>query len=396
VSLFSRQQRVSVVDGPVIPDRPRLTGTGSAVARVNTDSAMRHSAVWAALRLRADLISSMPVDVYRKINGIQVEMQKPPVLVTPGGSKVKIKEWMYSSQIDLDRAGNVCGLITARDGMGYPAVIELQELAATRIKVKDGKINKFVFRGVEYEPEDVWHEKQYTIAGCPVGLSPVSYAAWSISQYLTAQQFSVEWFGSGGLPAAELKNTAKTVTPKESEDIKLRFKATVGPGDVFVHGNDWEYSPLQAVESDQQWINTQQYGVPEIARFFSVPADMIDGAVSGSSVTYASISQRNLQLMIVNIGAPVGRREDALSDLLPKPRFVKLNSDAILRMDPETRARVLGQQVRDRLRAPSEQREVDDLPPFTDEQLAEFDRIFGPPKSSAPTNTPVPTTGGTP
>jgi HK97 family phage portal protein len=390
VSLFTK--RVSVVDGPVIPDRPRLTGTGSAAARVNSDSALRHSAVWAALRLRADLISSMPVDVYRKVNGIQVEMQKPPVLITPGGAKVKIKEWVYSSQVDLDRAGNVCGLITARDGMGYPAVIELQELAGTRIKVKDGKISKFTFRGVEYEPEDVWHEKQYTIAGCPVGLSPVSYAAWSISQYLTAQEFSVNWFGSGGLPAAELKNTAKTVTPKESEDIKLRFKATVGPGDVFVHGNDWEYSPLQAVESDQQWINTQQYGVPEIARFFGVPADMIDGAVSGSSVTYASISQRNLQLLIMNLGPAIGRREDALSDLLPRPRFVKLNSDAILRMDPETRSRVLGQQLRDRLRTPSEQRAIDDLPPFTDEQLAEIDRIFGPPKS--PTLNPTAPTGG--
>jgi HK97 family phage portal protein len=281
----------------------------------------------------------------------------------------------------------------ARDGMGYPAVIELQELAATRIYVKNGKVDKFKFRGTEYDPSEVWHEKQYTISGCPVGLSPVSYAAWSISQYLTAQQFSVEWFGSGGLPAAELKNTAKTVTPTESEDIKLRFKATVGPGDVFVHGNDWEYSPLQAVESDQQWLNTQQYGVPEIARFFGVPADMIDGAVSGSSVTYASISQRNLQLMIMNLGAPVGRREDALSDLLPRPRFVKLNSDAILRMDPETRAKVLGQQVRDRLRTPSEVRATDNLPPYSEDQMAEFDRLFGPPKS--PTNTTVPT-GGTP
>jgi HK97 family phage portal protein len=381
------------VAGPVIPDRPRSTGAGSQVARVTEDTALRHSAVWAALRLRADLESSMPVDVYRRVAGIQVEMVKPPVLVTPGGPEVGIKEWMYSSRVDLDRAGNTCGLIVARDKLGYPAVIELQELAATRIYVKNGKISTFKFRGVEYDPYDVWHEKQYTVAGCPVGLSPVSYAKWTISQYLTAQQFSVEWFGSGGLPAAELKNTAKTVTPTESEDIKLRFKATVGPGDVFVHGNDWEYSPLQAIESDQQWINTQQYGVPEIARFFGVPADLLDSAVSGQSVTYASISQRNLQFLIMNLGPAIDRREWALSRLLPKPRFVKLNSDAILRMDPETRAKVLGQQVRDRLRAPSEQRAVDDLPPFTTDQLAEFDRIFGPPKSPTPTTVP---TGGTP
>jgi HK97 family phage portal protein len=388
VSLFS-EQRASIVDGPVIPDRPRTNGSGAAVARVNEDTAMRHSAVWACLTLRADLVSTMPVDAYRMVGDIQVEVPKPPVLVKPGGKKVKIKEWMYSSQMDLDRAGNVCGLITARDGLGFPAVVELQELAATRIWVKNGEISKFRFHGVEYSPDEVWHEKQYTIAGVPVGLSPVTYAAWSISQYLTAQQFAMDWFTSGAIPAAELKNTAKTVTPKESADIKARFKATVGPGDVFVHGNDWEYSPLQAIENDTTWINTQQYGIPDIARFFGVPSDLIDAAVSGSAVTYANIVQRNLQFLIMKLGPAVGRREDALADLLPAPRFVKLNSDALLRMDPQMRAQVLGQQVRDRLRAPSEQRAIDNLPPFTDEQLAEFDRLYGPPKS--PTTNQIPT-----
>lgn len=387
MSLFS--QRVSIVDGPVIPDRPRTVGAGAQIARVTEDTAMRHSAVWAALRLRADLVSTMPVNVYREIAGIQVQVAKPPVLVTPGGGKMKIKRWMYASQVDLDRAGNVCGLITARDGLGFPAVIELQELAHTRIKIRDGKIHKYTFRGVEYAPEEVWHETQYEIAGCPVGLSPVSYAAWSISQYLTSQQFALEWFASGAIPAAELKNTAKTITPTDAADIKNRFKATVGPGDVFVHGNDWEYSPLQAIESDQQWINTQMHGIPDIARFFGVPADLIDAAVSGSSVTYASITQRNLQFLIMNLGPAIGRREDALSDLLPKPRFVQLRTDALLRMDPETRSRVLGQQVKDRLRTPTEARAVDNLQPYTEEEMTEFDRLFGPPK----TPTPTPTTG---
>lgn len=391
MSLFS-PQRASVVDGPVIPDRPRTTGTNAMVARVNEDTAMRHSAVWACLRLRADLISGMPIDAYRTVQGIQVEVPKPPVLIRPGGSKVKIKEWMYSSQVDLDRAGNVCGIITARDGLGFPAVVELQELAHTRIWVKNSQIEYFKFHGIRYEPHEVWHEKQYTIAGCPVGLSPVSYAAWSIGQYLTAQQFAMDWFASGAIPAAELKNTAKIVTPSEATKIKDRFKATVGPGDVFVHGSDWEYKPLQAVESDLQWINTQQYGIPDIARFFGVPADLIDAAVSGSSVTYANILQRNSQFLIMNLGPVVGRREDALSDWLPQPRFVKLNTDALLRMDPETRSRVFGQQVNDRLRAPSELRALDNLPPFTPEQLAEINQLYGTPKAL----TPVPTTGVTP
>lgn len=107
-----------------------------------------------------------------------------------------------------------------------------------------------------------------------------------------------------------------------------------------------------------------------------MPADLIEAAVSGQAVTYANISQRNLQFIIMNLGPVVFRREKALSAFLPKGRFVKLNSDAILRMDPETRAKVLGQQVQDRLLAPSEARAIDNRLPFTEEQLAEFDRLW--------------------
>lgn len=59
-------------------------GKRTGKVHVTGDTALRHSAVWACLRLRADLVSTMPVDVYRRVNGIQVEVAKPPVLVTPG------------------------------------------------------------------------------------------------------------------------------------------------------------------------------------------------------------------------------------------------------------------------------------------------------------------------
>jgi phage portal protein BeeE len=54
---------------------------GNAGVHVTPDSALRHSAVWACLRLRADLVSTMPVDVFRRVNGVQVEVPKPPVLI---------------------------------------------------------------------------------------------------------------------------------------------------------------------------------------------------------------------------------------------------------------------------------------------------------------------------
>lgn len=136
--------------------------------------------------------------------------------------------------------------------------------------------------------------------------------------------------------------------------------------------------------SSVMFLDEMKFGIGDVCRFFGVPGDMIDAETSSGSITYANITQRNLQLLIMNIGPAIGRREDALSEAVPDGQYVKLNTDAVLRMDPETRARVFGQQVRDRLRVPSEARELDNLQPFTDADYAEFDRLFGNQNKSTP------------
>jgi HK97 family phage portal protein len=355
------------------------------LAAVTDETARRHSAVWACRRLRADLLSTMPVDAYRKIDDIQIEVTKPPVLMAPGGAKVEMHEWLWMSQNDLDGHGNVVGIITALDGLGLPAAIELQDTGAVGVKAKGGEIVEWRIEGKAYEPHQIWHERQYPHSGSPLGMSPLMYAAWTINQYLSAQEFSVDWFRGGAIPSASLKNVAKTLNSTQSAAIKQQYKATLAAGDVFVHGSDWELKALSATTADAAFLDTMQYGIADIARFFGCPADLIEASVSGQSVTYANISQRNLQFIIMNLGPVVFRREKALSRLLPRPRFVKLNSDAILRMDPETRAKVLGQQVKDRLITPSEARALENRQPFTPDQFAEFDRLFGAPRTQPTT-----------
>lgn len=372
----------------LIPPRNPVSIAGSAV--VTNETALRHSAVWAALRLRANLISTMPIDCYRNVGGVQIEVPKPPVLLNPGGAQVDDLEWRYSSQFDLDRGGNVFGLITERSGFGQglPARIELQQLSTVSVRIKDGKLWKYRFGSEEYDPVDVWHEKQYTVSGLHVGLSPVAYAAWTIGKYLSIQEFALGWFGGGGIPSGILTNKAKqTIDEKQATDIKKRFKVAVADRDIFVTGGDWEYSMAQAEQAGSSWLEAEQQSVADIARFFDVPGDVIDAAVQSSTINYANAVQRNLQLLIMNIGPAVIRRERALSKLLPAPRYVKLNTDALLRMDPKTVAEMLIGQVAGRIMAPSEARGLQNRPPFTPEQLAEFDRLFGTPRTQPATAT---------
>lgn len=383
MSLFSRAWSPTLPTGDGIPPRPKA-GRG----HVSRSDAMRNSAVWACLRLRNDLISTMPIDVFRRLDDIQVEVKKPPVLVEPGGREWPMHHWLYATGVSLDRSGNTTGLITARDGLGLPAVIELQDMASVSLIVRDGKIHQWRIGGKLYDPADVWHEKQFTEAGFHLGLSPIAHAAWTLDLQRSAEEFQRDWFDGTTVPSGTLKNSEKVVNPKESAEIKNRFKASVGNGDLFVHGRDWEYKPIQGIASDANYLSTTQATVPEIARYLGCPADVIDAAVSGQSITYANIGERNLQLLIHNLGPAITRREHALSrGLLAGPRFVKFNRDALLAMDPKTRAAVLGQQVKDRILAPSEARAIQNRQPFTDEHYDEFDRLFGVPRTQPATAT---------
>lgn len=386
MSLFAAAREAWKTRGLLFPDAgqsiPPRPGYVPGLVQIDNETALRHSAVWAALTLRAGLVSTTPLDVFRNVHGIQVEAPTPPVLVTPGGEQVGLPEWLFSSQFEIDRTGNAFGIITKRDGNGLPAEIELQSTKSVTVRGKGPQITGYRINGTEYEnPRDIWHEKGVTVPGIPVGLSPVYYSAMSIGSYLSAQQFANDWFAAGPHPKGVLKHTEEdTLPPGVAEETKRRFKVATANGDIFVTGKAWEYTPESQVSAGAAFLDEMKFGIVEIGRFFGVPADLIDGAVSGSAVTYANITQRNLQFLIMQLGPAFARREWALSNrLLQRPRFVKFNTDALLRMDPETRSKLLGQQVKDRLLAPSEARLLENREPFTDEQIHEFNVLFGRP-----------------
>ncbi len=393
MSMWQRQQRVSTVDGPQIPSRqPERRG----LVNITNDTALRNSAVWACLRTRADLISSLPLDCFREVGGVEVEVPTAPVLEFPDGKHWPYHHWMWASEFDLDRAGNTIGVITERNALGLPARIKLYPTGLCSVyQRRHMDEHRYRIDGVEYTPNEVWHERQFPVAGLPVGLSPVAYAAWTLQENLSMQQFALDWFGGGGMPKAHLKNSKKSLDAgpanNEARRVKDRYNATISNGDVWVTGNDWEINFLQGQTMGQEWLEGRRATVPEVCRYFGCPADVIEAAIDApGSITYQTALQRNLQLLVIHLGPAIDRREKALSTLLPRPRKVRLNSNALLRMDPETQVKVIDARIKNRTMTVTEGREMYNLPPLTPEQEEEFVRLFGAPRSAGPEQATAP------
>src|ERR1700750_1431932 len=98
------------IGGPTDLVPQRLTGRTST-PYISNDTAMRQSAVWAAIRLRADLISTMPIRSYRHLTFDDGTVHKIPASLSPFMASPDFMEWRYSSQVELDRSGNSIGII---------------------------------------------------------------------------------------------------------------------------------------------------------------------------------------------------------------------------------------------------------------------------------------------
>lgn len=358
----------------------RLRGAaGSAGASVNVtqESALRSSAVWACLNLHAQLESSLPIDAFTDIEGMQVEVTKPQVLEEPFLG-VDITEHLFSSRFDMSRYGNSVSVIRARNAFGLPTSIELAPMSDTSALVSGTRIKEWRICGETYRPGDILHEKGTTIGGWPIALSPIAYAALTLGGALSAAQFVQDWFTGGASPSGVLRNTVfDSLDQSEIDDAKAKFKLATAARDIFVTGSEWEWIPAAMDAQSAGFLEERQASVTDIARYLNTPGDMIDAPASGSSVTYANITERNLQLLVINVGPVLRRRERFWSRyLMPSRRYMKFNTDAFLRMDPQTATALLLSEVNAGMITPTEYRKLKNRPPYTPDQVDELE-TFG-------------------
>ncbi len=383
MSVFRRVKR-DATPADLIPARS-ASSTG-----VTTSTAIRQSVVWSASSLHAAVESMMPVDVFRMRDGIKAPAPTPPVLVYPSsfadGHFDTVAEWLYARRMSLQQWGNCFGEITAVNALGVPAQIQLVPADDVALKVKDRRIVEYRFGKTVMPAERVWHDRANLVAGVPHGLSPIAYAMVAIETSARARRFANEWFQASPRPGGHMKNTAKVLMPGQASAIKSHFLESQEDGGLLVTGSDWTFTPLAARAVEAGFIDSMGYGDVELCRFMNVPASLIDVAVQGAaSLTYQNITQKNLDFLVTRMGPELAATDTALSKLTPKPHFVRLNRAAFLAMDPTARAELMKTQIDSRQRTPSELRALEDQPPYTEADYAEFDRLFG---AKNPTTTP--------
>jgi HK97 family phage portal protein len=342
---------------------------------VTEESAMRHDAVWSCRTRIAQDVSMMPVDVVRYDSSKKrSEVNPVPQIIAAPSAWTAAIDWRYQIVDSWLANGNAYGWVTETTGDGrYPTRIELLE--ASTVIPKPGQMGTFTVAGrgesTIWPLGNLWHVPAFTVAGQLLGLSPIQYHRVTISLGLGAEQFGKSFFDADGHPLGIIA-PGSDPGPEGAQSLKDKFMAAVNGSsrEPIVLPKDTTWTPLQVDPTDSQFIETQRYTVEQICRIFGEdPADH-GASAGGDSITYANRSDADLA-RLKRRQFWVTKLQLALSDLVPSPNVVKLNTSSSLMMTSTERHTLHKLRLNSKTRTINEVRVIEDEAEFDGDEFNE-------------------------
>ncbi|MEU9888665.1 phage portal protein [Sphaerisporangium sp. NPDC051011] len=359
-------RRFGAVAKRAITSLPWMSGGPSSTA-VSTGQALALVPLFASVRILADSVASLPIQLYRRNGSSREAVSYVPQLLFRPAVVDDLYQWLHKCVVSLALRGNAYGLITQRDDLGFPTMIEWLNPDEVWVDETHPTRPVYYWQGREVPTEQIFHIPWFVLPGKVVGLSPVGAFAHTIGHGLKATEYGRSWFDNGGTPPATLKNTAKTIAPDEAEEISDRLSARIRSRKPLVFGSDWDFTALQVSPEESQFVETMKLNATQIAAIYGVPPTKVGGE-AGGSMTYQTVELEGIDLVTFTLRPWLVRLENRLSALMPGREFVKFNVDAMLRTSLLDRYRAHGLALSQGWRNRDEIRAIEDLSPLPDGQ----------------------------
>jgi len=270
--------------------------------------------------------------------------------------------------------GNVYGLVVARSDDGTPK--RVQWLNPERVDIDEaGPKPVFRYNGTVVPDVDMKHIPAYAMPGTVKGLSPIGACSMLADTGAATQKMMRDWFAGRGIPGVTAQNTSKVLSAAEAETVSDRLRARMRTGQPFVHGSDWDINFMSLPADDAGFVSSAKLNATQVATIYGIPPEMIGGE-TGSSLTYSTVEMNQHNLAALTLRPWLAKLEQEFSSWIYRPRYVRFNVDAMIRVDVKTRydihqiAREIGMRNVDEIRA------LEDLTPLPDGQGQDYNPLL--------------------
>lgn len=323
---------------------------GFSTSPLSVQSSMQLSAVYRCVEVISDSIASQAwiVSGYTEADGWTVDefSDLSYMLNTEPNKSTSRYTFMKVLVSKMLLEGNGYAIIN-RNEDGDPVSLELVTDAVKVFRRRDGSLYYEILRGgqtnTRVESEDMIHLLNFTYDGL-TGVSTIYHAANTMGLSSAAEQ-SAKGFFLGGANMSGILTSEGKLTQEKADAIKASwgtaFNVTGGtPGGIAVMEKGLEFKPVTVNPKDAQMLETRQYNVVEICRFFGVPPVKV---FEGTNQPYSNVEAYQLGFITDTISPQNERIEAEFNRKLPRPSRrritrLQLNINSLLRANLDAKA----------------------------------------------------------
>ena len=349
-----------------------VEATSLAGVRIDAKTALQINAVFSAVSLISDTISTLPVDAYIRRDGARFSFRPRPSWVTKPDVDTT-KEAFYGAVIvSLLLDGNAfIRLYSNASG----EIVNMTVLNPNDVEIKRNGIGQVAFL-VQGEKRLIPSDEMVFIPDLvrPGHLRGVSRAENLKENFALAkalENYASKFFGSGNQTSGVLE-VPGNLTAEQAKNMQEAFdNRHKGWGKAFktaVLSGGAVYKPTNVPNDQAQFLDSRRMAVEDVARAFNIPPHLL--GLPGTN-SYASVEQNNLAWVTHCLRPIVQKIEGALSPLMARypggeNAFIRFNLDGLLRADINSRMSAYSTGLQAGFLTINDVRRIEDFTPIMD------------------------------
>jgi HK97 family phage portal protein len=353
-----------------------IIGTQSGTY-VTPDTVFKVNAIYSAVSLIADTISTLPLDAFIRIDGERRPFRPRPAWVTRPDVDLVSKEPFYNAVIVSMLLDGNAFIRVYRDSQGKP--LNLVVLNPTDVEVVRNGIGRVMFRVQSHDEllssEQVLHIVDVLKPGQIRGVSRVEALKENFGLAIALESFAARYFGQGVTMAGHIEFPGN-LSPEQAKDLSDAFSSRHGgfkkAHKVGVLSGGAKFVSDQVDNNAAQFIDSRRMAVEDVARAFNIPPHLL--GLPGTN-TYSSVEQNNIAFTSMTLRPIVQKLEGAFSTLLSaeaggENAFIRFSMDGLLRGDSNSRFAAYSNGLQSGWLTVNDVRRLEDLPPVEGGDIA--------------------------
>ena len=359
-SLFRKKEEIVPVN---IEERKGLGLIFNAISSYGNSTAMKLSAVYCAVNQISNSVAMLPINIV-KYEGFDKKIVKTNLSdllnLKPDGNHTK---FIFLKQLveAVILRGNGYAYIKRDEQLNVVGLQYINPDFVTPLPQPNGSM-KYLVAGMASAVDAV--NMIHLYMHCDEqgnGISLISYAVNTLSSNASAEKQAQNYFSNGGSLNGILQASA-TLTKEQKGQIKDSWnQAFTGEGKsgVAILPQGLEYKPISVNPADQQLLESREFGIIEIARWFCIPPSKL---MQWSDVSYNALEYSQLVFLADTVQPYVEMIVNEFNTKLFKPSqigklAVEFDFTRLLITDNASKVKYYGDMVKNGLMSPNEARQ---------------------------------------